>query len=244
MSSIAKALLPFALILAAPALAETPSPDLRAGLEALAAEGNGEAVYHLAMLHHLGLEGFDKDPAKALALFRQAAAEGDALGEYKLGCYYDGQGEGLVEVDAEEALTHKLIAAEAGYALAQHDVAKLYYEKDDTEEALKWLLASARQGFRPSLQALASLYVGEGKVAADPASAFAYATLLHGEAKVPVRIRKWLDDTRAGLTPEENERAEAIISSWKIEPSPLTRKAASGLDAARELVAAPPPSEQ
>jgi TPR repeat protein len=241
---IAKALLPFALLLAAPAPAETPPPDLRAGLEALAAEGNAEAVYHVAMLHHLGLEGLDKDPAKALALFRQAAAEGDPLGEYKLGCYYDGQGEGLVEADAEEALTHKLIAAEAGYALAQHDVAKLYYEKGDTEEALKWLLVSARQGFRPSLQALASLYIGEAKVAADLASAWAYATLLHNEAKVPDRVRKWLDDTRAKLTPDESRRAEAIIASWQIEPSPLTLKATSGLEAARELVAAPPPAER
>lgn len=238
MSSIAKALLPFALLLAAPVFAEPPSPDLRAGLESLAAAGNGEAIYHLAMFHHLGLEGFDKDPAKALALFRQAAAEGDPLGEYKLGCYYDGQGEGLVEADAEKALDHKLIAAEAGYALAQHDVAKLYYEKDDTEEALKWLLVSARQGFRPSLQALASLYIGEAKVAADLPSALAYATLLHTEAKIPDRVRKWLDDTRAKLTPEETERAEAIIASWKIEPSPLTLKATSGLDAARGLIAA------
>src|SRR3546814_3077271 len=85
-----------------------------------------------------------------------------------LGSYYEGEGGEAVETNPELALKYKLASAEAGHALAQHDVAQHFYEQDDTDEALEYLLASAKQGHVPSLQALASLYSGEGKVAKDP----------------------------------------------------------------------------
>ena len=92
---------------------------------ALANKGDAEAQYHVGMMHNNGI-GTQKDPRQAFEWFQKSAASNDPLGAYKLGCYYAGQFEGVVPTDANEALKYKLIAAKAGYALAQHDVALLY----------------------------------------------------------------------------------------------------------------------
>jgi TPR repeat protein len=87
--------------------------DLIPALERLAAQDNAEAIYHLGMAYQTGA-GVSEKPAKALEAFRRAAALGDVLASYKLGCFYDGQGGNLVQGDPEIALRHKLVAAEAG----------------------------------------------------------------------------------------------------------------------------------
>src|SRR4029453_16539446 len=89
---------------------------------ALANKGDAEAQYHVGMMDNNGI-GTQRDLRQAFELFQKATASNDPLGAYKLGCYYDGQGDGIVTTDTNEALKYKLIAANAGYALAQHDVA-------------------------------------------------------------------------------------------------------------------------
>src|SRR3546814_17366356 len=121
------------------------------------------------MAYHLGANGVEKDPQKAFELFTQSAETGDPLGAYMLGSYYEGEGGEAVETNPELALKYKLSSAEAGHALAQHDVAQHFYEQDDTDDALEYLCASATQGHVPSPQAPASLYNGDGKVPQDPA---------------------------------------------------------------------------
>ena len=152
---------------AAPALSQAGEAALTAELEVLAAKGNAEAAYHAGVAYQMGINGVGKDSKKAFDYFKQSAEGGDPLGAYKLGSFYDGQGEGVVDDDAELALTHKLVAAKAGYSLAQHDVAKFFYEKDQPDQAVEWLIEAAKQGYRESLQALASLHAGEGKVAKE-----------------------------------------------------------------------------
>lgn len=227
-----------ALLLGLPACeARSAGEELAPRLEALAAAGNAEAAYHLGMIHHLGLEG-PADPRKALDLFRKAAEGGDPLGAYKLGCYYHGQGEGLVEDDPVLALRYKLRAAEAGYSLAQHDVAMILYERGEPAEALAWMHKAAAQGNRGSLMALASLYnVGKG-IPRDRARTYAYFTLVGRASEEPPteRSRQWLQGLLAEMTPEEKRRGDEIVSSWRIAPTPLTMKALSGQDAAARLV--------
>src|SRR3546814_8206416 len=76
---------------------------LLAKLASLAAEGNGEAAYHLGMAYHLGANGVEKDPQKAFELFTQSAETGDPLGAYMLGSYYEGEGGEAVETNPELA---------------------------------------------------------------------------------------------------------------------------------------------
>eukprot|EP01035_Chromulina_nebulosa_P005819 gene5819-7880_t len=91
----------------------------------LADKGNAEAQYHVGMMHHIGV-GTPKNPLEAFKWFQKSTAAGDPLAAYKLGCYYDGQGAGVVVPSVVDALKYKRIAADAGYALAQNDVAVLY----------------------------------------------------------------------------------------------------------------------
>ena len=80
-------------------------------IHALANGGNAEAQYHVGMFFNNGMGGMTRDPRVAFEWFGKAAAGGDALGAYKVGCHYAGQFPGTVEVDQEKALTHKLVAA-------------------------------------------------------------------------------------------------------------------------------------
>lgn len=237
-------LAPLALLLAAPAAAQA-TVDLTPRLEALAQAGSGEAAYHLGMIHHLGLEGAARDPRRALEYFRLAAEQGDPLGAYKVGCFYAGQGEGVVEDDAELALRHKLVAAEAGYALAQQDVAKIYWAGGDHAAAMRWFDSAARQGDLTALASLAAIHGGDVEAPAverDPALAYAFFTLFVreiAEVSEAVDVAQGADMMRKKLDirPDEVARGDAIIAEWRAEPTALTRKAAAGLDAAKALVA-------
>ena len=219
-----------------PASAAAPTSDgLVNSLERLAAEKNAEAIYHLGMMYHTG-SGLPMDHAKAFAAFQRAAALGDPLAAYKLGCYYDGQGEGVVEDDADKALTYKLIAAEAGYALAQQDVAGLYARSGKMETAVQWMEQAAAQGWQGGLAGLASVYNGAPGVERNPAKTAGYFRLFLARTNASQRQRDWLSDFEKALTPAERARADQIVSGFEPAPTALTIKALSGQRAALALV--------
>lgn len=228
-----------ALVLAGTSCAEQArGQPLKPRLEALAAAGSAEAAYHLGMIHHLGLEG-TRDPKKALALFRKAAKAGDPLAAYKLGCYYDGQGDGLIEEDLQLALRYKLVAAEAGYALAQHDVAMLHYRLKNAEQTLAWMNKAAAQGWQQSLMALASLYnVGDG-IVQDRAKTLAYFAIAQRMSGEPPseQQRAWLRSYEQQTSAADQARAQTMAANWRAAPTALTLKALSGQKAAARLVA-------
>lgn len=231
-----------ALVLAASLAAAMPAPaaaaDLSDQLEMIAEQGDGEALYHLGMIAHLGLNGEEKDAAKALMLFRQSAQKGDPLGAYKLGCFYAGQGGDVIEPDPELALKYKLIAAEAGYALAQNDVAQLYFQQGDIRRAIHWLEAAAHQGDASSLLILGGFYSGNyPEPSKDVAKHYAYTLLAAREMELERKIKDQLKAELMGkMGPEEIRRGEDIIMSWRSKPTPLTLKALAGQDAAERLV--------
>ncbi|HEY7810125.1 MAG TPA: tetratricopeptide repeat protein [Allosphingosinicella sp.] len=246
------ALLPLALLAAAPANAAPE--NLVSRLEALAASGSGEAAYHLGMIHHMGLAGAPKNPAKAFAQFKLAAERGDPLGAYKLGCFYAGQGEGVVRRDPKLALRWKLVAAEAGYALAQEEVAELYAGEDDGAKALPWFEAAARQGSPRALMTLGVLHdpktppMGAAK---DPVKSLAYLMLFFNKFDKPEMAaarQAFHDEAVKRMSKSELEQAEAMIAGWREQPTPLTEKAGLGLGAAERMVrpaggaATPPPA--
>lgn len=206
--------------------ANAQEATLISSLQRLAEARNAEAIYHLGMAYHTG-SGVKEDHAKAL---------GDPLASYKLGCYFDGQGEGLVANDPTQALKYKLVAAEAGYALAQQDVAVLYARGGDVQAGLAWLEKSADQGWPDALAVLSSVYNGATGVKPDAAKTAAYFQLFLARREGSDQQRKWLADFEGHLAPEDRRWADELVRSYRPVPTQLTLKALSGQRAAGELV--------
>ena len=194
---------------------------------ALAHKGDAEAQYHVGMMYNNGI-GTQQDLRQAFEWFQKSAASNDPLGAYKLGCYYDGQGAGIVTSDSDEALKYKLIAAKAGYALAQHDVANHYARQENFEEAVKWWKMAGDQGSPKALYSLSGLYFQGKGAPKDLALAYAYYKL---SKLVPPDKVKGMAGT---LTKPELTNAEKLASDWKPQPTALTLKAMRGITAAEE----------
>jgi uncharacterized protein len=224
-------------LISAPALAQIDKAALAVSLQPLAEAGNGEALYHLAMMRHLGIGG-EKDEAAAFDLFKRSAEAGDPLGSYEYGDYFARDDGGFVAADSALALKYKLVAAEAGYSVAQHDVAKLYFDAENVDSALEWLTQSAQQGNADALRALASLHNSDA-IPKDAARTYAYYTLFLQRVAAPTEKQTdWLTTFSSGLSKEDRMRGDKIIKDWSIEATPLTQKALSGLRAAILLITA------
>jgi hypothetical protein len=230
----AKVILLAALVAASACAGAKASDPLVRKLEQLAERGSGEAQYYLGMAYWVG-EGVAKDQGKAVAYFRQAAASGDPLGAYKLGCLYDGQ-YGLLTRDPTKALEYKSIAANAGYALAQQDVAALYAERSDFGAALQWIKRAAAQGTAGALSTYASVYNGAPGITPDPVITAAYFRLYLDRVGGDEKQRAWLAAFEQKLMPQQRDQARTIVATYRPAPTPLTLKALSGVRAAKELV--------
>jgi len=215
------------LILSMPAHAS--DADTFKAMMALANKGDAEAQYHVGMMHNNGI-GTPQDPKQAFEWFQKSAASDDPLGAYKLGCYYDGQGVGIVTSDSNEALKYKLVSAKAGYALAQHDVANHYDRQGNPEEALKWWKMAGDQGFPMSIFSLSMAYSAGKAAPKDLSLSYAYFKL---SKRAP---KKNVDEMAGMLSKPELEKAEKLVSEWSPQPTVLTVKAMSGVRAVDELL--------
>jgi TPR repeat protein len=209
--------------------AKANDADSLNAMVALANKGVAEAQYHAGMMYNNGI-GTQIDPRQAFEWFQKSTASGDPLGAYKLGCYYGGQGAGIVTSDSNEALKYKLVAAKAGYALAQHDVAILYDRQGNPEEALKWWKMAGDQGFPMALFSLSMSYSAGKGAPRDLSLSYAYFKL---SKRAP---KKNVDEMAAMLSKAELEKAEKLVSEWSPQPTALTLKAKSGVRAAEELL--------
>jgi hypothetical protein len=202
----------------------------------LAGAEDSEAQYHVGMMFNNGI-GVDRDPEEAFDWFLRSSAGGDPLGAYKVGCYYAGQF-GVVTIDHSKALEYKLAAAEAGYSLAQSDVAVAYASLGNSEDAVRWWKKSAHQGYPQALWNLSVIYYKGEIVPRDMALAYAYLELFvqasgFGESEIKTTM---IEHFPSELSAAELEKAREIISDWKALPTPLTLRAGEGIQAALKHV--------
>jgi TPR repeat protein len=225
--------LAFSCLLAFAMPASASDADLYAAMLVLANKGDAEAQYHVGMMHNNGI-GTEQDTKQAFQWFQKSASSNDPLGAYKLGCYYDGQGAGVVEANSKEALKYKLVSATAGYSLAQHDVALLYARQGNIEEAAKWMKMAGDQGFVPALYKLYSLYHDGKAVPQDLSLAFAYFKLglMMSQTELNAETKAMLDGMLARMSDAELEKAQKMVLEWKPQPTDLTVKALNGISEA------------
>jgi len=207
--------------------ANASDADAFKAMVVLANKGDAEAQYHAGMMLNNGI-GTQQDTRQAFEWFQKSAASDHPLGAYKLGCYYDGQGAGVVASDSDAALKYKLVSAKAGYALAQHDVANLYDRQGNPEEALKWWKMAADQGYPNALFSLSRAYSAGKGTPRDLSLSYAYFKLSK------VAPAKNVNEMAGMLSKPELENAEKLVSAWKPQPTALTIKAKSGIRAAEE----------
>jgi len=222
--------------IATPGCSRSEDAELFHRLSAKAEAGASAAQYNLGMLYNNGI-GVEQNPAQAFRWFEKAANAGDPLGHYEVGRYYAGQFRGIVEVDEAKALTHKLVAAEAGYVLAQYDVALAYTYAGNFEEAAKWWKHAADQGDITGLWALAGWHKEGQGVPPDAAKAYEY--LLTVVRLVPEsqarQAKPLLDELRSTLDDATARKSEEAAASWVPKRSPLTLRAAQGIEEAKKL---------
>jgi len=231
-------MIPFFLLFFWSALAcASEESEFFSKVRAVAREGNIRAQYHLGMLYNNGI-GTQKDTKEAMTWFLKSAQAGDPLAAYKVGCYYDGQINEAVKRDKDKALSYKLIAATAGYSLAQHDVANLSYEKGQYDEALKWWKKAADQGVPLSLYNLSSSYHNGHNVPQDYKMAYIYFKLakMMAGGGITATAQETLNSTKSKMTSKEIEEAESYIAMWKPFQTELTQRALRGARDAEDLV--------
>lgn len=137
----------------------------------LAGDGQADAQAMLGSLLLVGL-GAPADVAEAQKLFRSAADQGNALGEYYLSIVYrDGLG---VSADLKKAQEWLTKASEKGYASAQVALGLLLAQggagvPEDDAEAVKWFRAAATKDNSEAQAWLGNAYEGGGgTIKADP----------------------------------------------------------------------------
>lgn len=216
--------------------AEPLAPEaMFARLSALESSGNPEVAYNLGMFLNNGI-GTQANPAAAFKRFQAAAAAGHELAAYKVGCYLAGQFPGVAEENQDDALKYKLRAAEGGYDLAQYDVGMYFAKKRDLANALPWWERSSHQGNLEATAILAAYYASK----ASPNKIKGYALLNLLKEQLP-DAGKDIDNDIAGLgatlTRTEREKADALLSGWLTGKTPLSQKAAEGIEAVPDLLA-------
>jgi TPR repeat protein len=218
------------------AYADDASNVLYGKMEEIAQRGNSEAQYHLGMMLNNGI-GVTKNPREAYEWFEKSADAGDPLAAYKVGCYLAGQF-GVIPINLEKALKFKLIAAEAGYALAQHDVAIIYFQHKEPDKAIRWWHAAGSQGYSMSLYNLSVLFKEGKSVPADSMRAYSYFKLaqLSSRGSINSNAQSALNQLKKTMSPEELEKAELLVVNWKAQPTLLTTMAADGQKRAKMLV--------
>ena len=218
----------------------------------LAKQGNPKAQYHVGMMLNNGIGGASKNPKEAFTWFQLAAEQGDALAQYKVGCYYAGQFAGVVELDLEKALQYKLKAAQAGYDLAQSDVAVIYTKKEEWEQAIGWSKKAAEQGYTSAFLQTIMLATNPKNNQPNFSLAWVYGTLFVKDFErinasrgtsvnqqyenVMLELNKELLKFDEKLNEEEKIKAKLFVDNWKVQMQPISLEARRGISLVKELL--------
>ncbi len=171
-----------------------------------------EAQLRLAIRYYDG-HGVAKSFGDALAWFRRAAENGNAMAQYNLGwmCY---AGEGLPQ-DIEAAREWFAKSAAQGFPDAQYHLGQWYYSCRDSRQsysrALELYTLAANQGFIDAIYALASMYSNGTGVIRDYDKAIQW--LSRAAEKPPHRAKALAEIDRLARDKKREDEREARNSA-------------------------------
>ena len=185
-------------------------------------EGNTGAQFYLALMYEKGA-GVPQDQAKAFKWYNLAAEQGSAEAMFKLGVYhYDGSG-GAAK-DTEKAMTWFGDAAREGIAGAQFNIGLMHAKglgvERDYALAAKWFRVAAEQNHPLAQHGLGIIYAKGLGVERDLVRASMWSQLALKAAKPGLPrtvIKEARNDIARLLTPEQLDRAQAMIEKWSAE---------------------------
>jgi len=153
-----------------------------------------------------------------MKLFRMAADQGNAEGQYQVGYFYE-LGEGVTK-DQTEALTWFHKAADQGNPKAQYELGVCYARgwavKEDDSEALKWLLKAAEQGHPEAMFQIGGMYQSGKGIGKDLGEAFFWYQLAQ-------EYHSTYGQEPLNVSPEQKAAAEQRVRDWKSKHSPMPR---------------------
>lgn len=135
----------------------------------------GDAASQVFLGEILDASEFDEEAA---AMYRKAAEQGNADGQFRLGALYS-VGEG-VKKDPAEAMRLMRLAADQKHVQATNAIASAYLNAQlgiaegerNSAEALRWVRAAEQNDYLPAIDALLQAYkVGGFGLSPDPAEA-------------------------------------------------------------------------
>ncbi len=160
--------------------------------QALIERGRPEGMFFMGVMYAEG-KGVERDPARAFALYSQAAEKGFAPAQYNLANQY-ATGEG-VDQDLGKAEHWWTQAAERGLLPAQLNLGNMYYHGATGEKnialAKKWLTLAAAQGSAEAKQTLAKLDMDD-KSAPGPSTEPAVTAAADSATASGIRREAWV----------------------------------------------------
>jgi len=163
--------------------------------------------------------------AEEVAATRQRAEQGDAIGQFLLGYYYE-EGDGVLQ-DYVEALKWFRLAADQGQADAQTRLGMWYSTgrgvPQDDVEAVRWLRLAAEQGNADAQARLGGMYFNGDGVLQDYVEAHKWFNLGTTRATIDKtysslfleRYRAMRDGLAKRMTPAQLAEAQTLAREWQ-----------------------------
>ena len=171
---------------------------------------NGQLAFLLLAFSCLAMFQPGCSKVQDIDQLRQAAEQGDAEAQNKLGAMY-ANGERVPE-DAREAVKWFRKAAEQGFASAQYNLGLMYDNgegvPEDDREAAKWLRKAAEQGDASAQYNLGVMYANGEGVPEDYVKAYAWINLAAAQGQKDVVKSK--DRLRPKMTSAQVAKAQEL----------------------------------
>lgn len=207
--------------------------------ETITIPGHPGAQFNLGAMHDQGQGGLKKDPAKALAWYLKAAAQGMTTGEFMVGRFHQ-KGLGGSKRNPGKAVEWYERAARKGHAAALNNLGWMRYQGEGVErnlvEAYKWYALAARQSREGERAGKHEKAFRETQDKKDP-QAWAAAVKKVVASKFPDQKNASHAEAEELLKKITNGEQRALKAYLKLRTDDLVKNAESGQEASKAMEA-------